>query len=98
MAETEVKTAGDSVVDVENSQAETGPEPNIVFVGKNEPLTRINNGRTVIRLPKAETQATVEVDPDTKVKTYKGIPFYHKDASTIVQLFGMHYKHFKVKG
>ncbi len=74
------------------------PEPNIVFVGKTEPFTKINNGMETIKLPKAEDQATVEVDPDSKQNLYSGIPFFHERAGTIVQLFGTHYKFFKPKG
>ena len=78
---------------------EKTPEPNIIFVGgEKAPFTKINNGMDTIKLPSAEVQATVEEDKETKLKLYKGIPFYHKDASAIVTLFPLYYKHFKKKG
>lgn len=75
---------------------ETGPEPNIVFVGEGEPTTKINDGMSTYKLPKVADQADVE--ETEKGKTYKGKPFYHKNAGNIVQLFPDMYKHFVKKG
>lgn len=82
----------------DEQKAATQQDPNIIYVGEFEPFTKINNGMTTIRLPKAADQAETGVDEKTGETTYKGIPFYHKDAGTIVALFPTHYKLFKKKG
>lgn len=109
MANEKEKTGAAGLSDNQKEVIDNKPEPNIIFVGNGEPLTKINNGAEVIKLPKIEEQAEITEEPaeSTKDRTYdegvtvtkyKGKPFYHEKASTIVQLFGGHYKFFKPKG
>ena len=78
-----------------------GPEPNVIYVNKDlEPPKAMNTGMLHIKLPAPAEQADVEeVEIDgKKKKTYKGKPFFHKDASLLVNTFPVLYKHFKAKG
>ena len=83
--------------DDQQEQVNKGPEPNIIFVGKSEPRSKINNGMETYKLPKVEDQATVTEEEYREgspalVKVYTGKPFYHKNAGQIVQLFPEEYK------
>lgn len=87
-----------------DDSAKPAAEPNIIFVGDGEPMTKINNGMETIRLPKAEEQvnfvmvASEKENDDTETKENTGIPFFHKKAGTIIQLFPDQYKRFVKKG
>lgn len=78
-------TEGSEDEDEEDSTATAAPSlaPNIMHVGDEIPLTKINNGMETIKLPKVEDQQK---------------PFYHKKAGTIVALFSDQYKHYVKKG
>lgn len=83
--------------------ATAAPEPNIIFVGEGEPVTKINNGMETIKLPAVAVQADEETVPPQKegeveTKKFVGKPFYHKQAGAIIQLFPGEYKRFVKKG
>lgn len=78
-------------------------EPNIIFVGDGDPITRINNGMDTIVLPAVDVQQKITKVPSSKegepkVEKAVSVPFYHKQAGTIVQLFPDQYKRFVKKG
>ncbi len=80
----------------------TEPEPNVIYVGEFEPPKAINTGMLHIKLPAPADQADEIEVTDEKTgrvkKTYKGKPFYHKDASLLINTFSTLYKTFKQKG
>ena len=72
------------------------PEPNIIFVGNGEPLTKINDGMSTYVLPSPGEQLITKGDGDNAKVI--GKPFYHKNAGNIIRLHRGLYKHFKRKG
>lgn len=98
------ETDGQTTDGQDNSlSAEAAPNANIVFVGDGEPITKINNGMETIKLPPVVQQAivkTIAPEKENEVETikYTGIPFFHKNAGAIIQLFPNQYKRFVKKG